>query len=84
MLPKEDEINKKILLTKKILENVYEILEIFKPLLSKMIKMPEAKEYKENGSFKRAATLFGRISDLCEKIESDNFPSHTFLESLGN
>lgn len=84
MLTKEDDINKKIQLTKKILDNVYEILEIFKPLLSKMIKMPEAKDYKENGTFEKAALLFGNISDLCEEIEDSSFPSKTFLTNLGN
>ena len=84
MLTNEDEINKKIQLTKKILANVYEILELFKPLLSKMIKMPEAKEFKENGTFERGASLFGKISDLCEEIENDSLPSNSFLESLSN
>ncbi len=84
MLTREDEINKKIQLTKKILDNVYEILELFKPLLSKMIKMPDAKEFKENGTFERAAALFGRISDLCEEIENSSLPTNSFFESLGN
>ncbi len=81
---KEDEINNKIYLTKKILENVYEILELFKPLLIKMIKMPEAEDYKKDGSFKKAASLFGKVSDLCEEIETSSFPSINFLKSLGN
>ncbi len=84
MSTKEDEINKKIQLTKKILDHVYEILDLFKPLLIKMDKMPEAKEYKKNGSFERAALLFGKIYDLCEEIASNAFPSITFLKSLGN
>ena len=49
-----------------------------------MIKMPEAKDYKENGTFEKAALLFGKISDLCEEIEVSSFPSKTFLKSLGN
>lgn len=84
MLTKEDEINKKIQLTKKILDNVYEILELFKPLLSKLVKMPEAEDYKKNGDFEKAALLFGNISNLCEKIEDKSFPSMAFLEGLGN
>ncbi len=84
MLTKEDEINKKIQLTKKILDNVYEILELFKPLLSKLVKMPEAEDYKKNGAFEKAVLLFGNISDLCGEIEDSSFPSKTFLKSLGN
>ena len=84
MLTKEDDINQKIQLTKRILDNVYEILGLFKPLLSKMIKMPEANDYKENGTFEKAAFLFGNISDLCEEIEGRSFPSKTFLKSLDN
>ena len=84
MLTREDEINKKIQLTKKILDNVYEILELFRPLLSKMAKMPEAEVYKKNGAFEKAASLFGNISNLCEEIEDKSFPSITFLEGLGN
>ena len=84
MLSKEDEINNKIKLTKDILNHVYEILTLFKPLMDKMIKMEEAKEFKEDGTFERAAYLFGEISDLCKEIENSYPPSSTFLENLGN
>ena len=84
MLAKEDEINKKILLIKNILNHVYEILTLFKPLMDKMIKMEEAKEFKKNGTFNRAAFLFGEISDLCKEIENGSSPPSTFLENLGN
>ena len=49
-----------------------------------MIKMPEAKEYKESGTFEKAILLFGKISDLCEEIEDSSFQSKTFLKNLGN
>ncbi|MFX1365715.1 MAG: hypothetical protein ACFFCE_16440 [Promethearchaeota archaeon] len=84
MITNEDEINKKIKLTSKILSNVHEILELFKPLLIKMINMPEAEDYKKNGNFLRAASLFSKISDLCEEIETISFCSVDFLKSLGN
>ena len=70
MFTKEDDINKKILLVKTILNHIYEILTLFKPLMERMIKMEEAKEFKKNGTFDRAASLFGEISDLCKKIEN--------------
>lgn len=84
MLTREDDINKKIKLTKEILNHVYEILTLFKPLMDKMIKMEESKEFKKNGTFDRAAYLFGEISDLCKEIENGSSPSGTFLENLGN
>ncbi len=84
MLSKEDEINNKIKLTKEILNHIYEILTLFRPLMDKMIKMEEANEFKKNGTFDRAAYLFGEISDLCKEIETISTPSGTFLENLGN
>jgi uncharacterized coiled-coil DUF342 family protein len=84
MLTKEDDINNKIQIVKNILDNVYEILTIFKPLMDKMLKMDEANQYKVNGTFKRAASLFGEISDLCKEIENNSLPPSTFLENLSN
>ncbi len=84
MLSKEDDINNKIKLTNDILNHVYEILTLFKPLMDKMIEMEESKEFKKNGTFDRAAYLFGKISDLCKEIESSSTPKNTFLENLGN
>jgi hypothetical protein len=84
MLSKEDEINNKIRLTKEILNHVYEILTLFKPLMDKMVKMEEAKEFKKDGTFDRAAYLFGEISDLCKEIETSSLPSNINFENLGN
>ncbi|MFX0003312.1 MAG: hypothetical protein ACFE9C_01715 [Candidatus Hodarchaeota archaeon] len=84
MLIREDDIDKKIKITKEILSHVYEILTLFKPLMDRMIKMEEAKEFKKNGMFNRVAYLFGEISDLCKEIETSSLPSNTFLENVGN
>ncbi|MFW9825794.1 MAG: hypothetical protein ACFFE4_22835 [Candidatus Thorarchaeota archaeon] len=84
MLSKEDDINKKIQIVKNILNNVYEILSLFKPLMDKMIHMEEANEYKANGTFEKAASLFGEISDLCKEIENSCLPNDSFLQNLGN
>jgi hypothetical protein len=84
MISKEEDINNKIRLTKEILNHIYEILTLFKPLMDKMIKMEESKEFKNNGTFDRAARLFGEISELCKEIETNSLPSNTFLETLGN
>ncbi|MHA2269612.1 MAG: hypothetical protein ACXAB8_17590 [Promethearchaeota archaeon] len=84
MLTEEDDINKKIHLVKNILDNVYEILTLFKPLMDKMLQMEEANKFKADGTFERAASLFGEISDLCKEIENSSLPPNSFLESLGN
>jgi hypothetical protein len=84
MLSKEDEINNKIKLTIEILNHVYEILTLFRPLMDKMIKMEEAKEFKKNGTFEKAAYLFSEISDLCKEIESSSLPPEINFENLGN
>ena len=80
----DDKINRKIHLVKDILKNIYEILEIFKPLLEVMLEMEEAERYKKNGVFERAASLFGEISLLCKEIEKDSPSLDLFLDNLGN
>lgn len=65
------EINKKIVLVKNILNNVYEILALFKPLFDLVIDMEEAKLYRQNGTFSKAATLLGEISDSCKELEGN-------------
>ncbi len=80
----DDKINRKINLVRNILSNVYEVLELFKPLLEKMLKMEEAEQYKNNGSFKKAASLFGDISFLCKEIEGESLTLDLPLDNLGN
>ena len=81
---KKDDINKKIHLVKKVLNHVYEIFLLFGPLLDKIIKLEEAKKHGDDGTFKKAASLFGEVSNLCNEIENSSLPSNTFLETLGN
>ena len=80
----DDKINRKIHLVKDILKNVYEILELFKPLLEVMLEMEEAEHYKKNGVFEKVASLFGEISILCKEIEKDSPSLNLFLDNLGN
>jgi len=84
MFTKENDINKKIQITNTILNHVYEILTLFKPLMDKMLKMDQATEFNNNGTLNKAALLFGEISDLCKEIENTSSPSDQFLENLGN
>lgn len=81
---KEDDINKKLQLVRMILNHVYEILLLFRPLLDKMTKLDEAKKYMDDGTFKKAASLFGKVSNICNEIDNNSLPSNTFLENLGN
>ncbi|MFX0082321.1 MAG: hypothetical protein ACFE94_11280 [Candidatus Hodarchaeota archaeon] len=80
----DDKINRKIHLVKNILKNVYEILELFKPLIELMLDMEEAEKYKKNGVFQKAASLFGEISVFCKEIENDSPSLNLFLDNLGN
>ena len=68
----DSEIQLKIMLVKKILNNVYEVLDTFKPLFDLILEMEEAKIYKKNGTFEKAASLFGEISEYCKQLESSN------------
>jgi len=78
------DINKKIQLVKKVLDDVYEILKLFGPLMTQMLELEEAKKYKKDGTFEKAAFLFGEISQHCKEIEGISIPSNSFLENLGN
>ena len=84
MLTKEEDINNKMILCKNILQNTYEILELLKPLIPFLLKMKEAKKYREDGTFERVASLFGDISDICEEIENGSSPIDKNFEILGN
>ncbi|MFX1568816.1 MAG: hypothetical protein ACFFCV_10675 [Promethearchaeota archaeon] len=84
MFTKEDDINNKIMLCKNILNNTYEILELLKPLIPLLLKMEEAKTYREDGTFEKVASLFGEISDLCKEIEYSSPPVNINFENLGN
>ena len=84
MFTEENDIDNKIRLCKNILDNTYEILELLKPLIPLLLKMEEAKKYRENGTFERVASLFGKISDLCKEIEYNSTPININFENLGN
>jgi len=80
---KDDKINRKIQFVKNILNDVYEVLEIFKPLLDEMLKMEEADRYIKNGTIERAVSLFSDISFLCKEIENES-PLNISLDNLRN
>ncbi|MHA1150856.1 MAG: hypothetical protein ACTSR8_21760 [Promethearchaeota archaeon] len=75
-------INEKIRILKRVIENVQEILILFRPLMKKMLRMEEAQVMKENGMLSKVAELFGEISDNCKEIEG--YPTLAFLKDLAN
>jgi hypothetical protein len=48
-----------------------------------MLKMDEVKQYRDNGTFERVASLFSEISDLCKEIENNSLTSGINFENLG-
>ncbi len=79
----KDEVETKIQIIQKILNGVYEILMIFKPLLDRMLKMEEARRLNEAGLIVKAADLFGEISKDCNTL-TGNYFSSDFLKKLKN
>ena len=65
------EINRKIVHVKNILNNMYEILALLKPMFDLMLEMEEAKIFRQNGTFDQAAKLLGEISESCRELEGN-------------
>ena len=63
------DIGRKILLVKNILNDVYEIIALFRPLLELSMELEEAQIYKKNGTLERVASLFGEIAENCKELE---------------
>ena len=63
------DMGRKILLVKNILNEVYEIIELFSPLFELSMELEEAQIYKKNGTFERVASLFGEIAENCKELE---------------
>ncbi len=77
------ELDKKLQIVKKVLDNVVQIMEIFKPLLDKVLELEESKEFSRNGMFNQAITLLGEITDQCRLLEQSPH-SEKFLKDLKN
>ncbi len=65
----DPEMGRKILLVKNILNEVYEIMELFSPLIELSMELEEAQIYKKNGTLERVASLFGEIANNCKELE---------------
>ena len=76
-------VDKKIKLVKNILDSVYKLMNLFAPLLTKILK-EEGKELRESGIVEEASTIFGEIATTCKKIDSFSIPSADFLKDPKN
>ena len=65
----DHDMGRKILLVKNILNEVYEIIALFRPLLELCMELEEAQIYKKNGTLERVASLFGEIAQNCKELE---------------
>jgi hypothetical protein len=65
----DPDMGRKILLVKNILNEVYEIIALFRPLLELSMELEEAQIYKKNGTLERVASLFGDIAENCKELE---------------
>ena len=79
----EIDSDKKLEMVKMILDDVYEIMIHFKPLVEEMLKLDGAQKYREDGTFLKIATLFGDIAKRCKEIELYPF-SEEFLSNIKN
>ena len=79
----DNEITQKIHLVKKILDNVFEILILFRPIIDQMKISDEFKKYYKNGTIEKVASLFGEISDQSKEIAGIHL-SEIFLRNLKN
>ena len=83
-IDKENE--KTMQITKKILDNVFHILNLLSPIIDKIKMSEELQEFYQNGTIKKVAFLFGEISEQSKKIADYNLSnlSEEFLENLDN
>ena len=79
----EVDADKKIQMVKMILDDVYEIMINFKPLIEEMIKLDEVQIYREDGTLIKIASLFGSIAKKCKELELNPF-SEEFLNNIKN
>ena len=65
----EVDIDKKIHIVKAILDDVYDIMITIKPVIEQMTELDDARKYREDGTFFKAASLFGSIAKKCQELE---------------
>ena len=78
-----NEINNKMNLVKKILNNVYELLSLLNPIMDQMRISEDFKHFYQDGTIEKMANTFGKISEHSRKIAK--YPiSNEFLSKLKN
>ncbi len=81
---KSPNLEKEILIVNNILKGVYDLLILFKPILTQMLEMEKTGLLQKGGAFKKAASLFGEISGHCKDLKSELALSEEFFENLAN
>ena len=77
------EINKKMALVKKILNNVYELLALLNPIIDQMKISKDFQHFYHDGTVKKMANTFGKISEHSREIAK--YPmKNEFLNNLKN
>ena len=77
------EINKKMNLIKQILNNVYELLSLFNPIIDQIKISKDFKRFYQDGTIEKMANTFGKISEHSREIAK--YPiSNEFLSNLKN
>ena len=77
----EVDIDKKIHIVKTILDDVYDIMITIKPVIEQMTELDDARKYREDGTFSKAASLFGSIARRCQDLELYPF-TREFLNNI--
>ena len=77
------EINKKMKLVKGILEDVYELLYLFNPIIDKIKISKDFQRFFHDGTIEKMANIFSKISENSKKIAK--YPlSEDFLRNIKN
>lgn len=78
-----NDINKKMKLVKGILDDVYELLYLFNPIVDKIKISKDFQHFFHDGTIEKMAAIFGKISENSKEIAK--YPlSEDFLRNIKN
>ena len=77
-----DELNvgKNYYVINNILNNVHQIFLLLQPIIDRMIVLKDSEILSKLENLKKAALLFGEISELCKEIENNNSSKETIIK----
>ena len=77
------DMNKKLRLVKGILDDVYELLYLFNPVIDKIKISKDFQRFFHDGTIEKMANIFGKISENSKEIAK--YPlSEDFLRNIKN